>query len=268
MEKKAKITFLGVALALLVPSGAVAAIWASSEHWIPGTDEPELGTVLDAVMSFIKEKHPELAVYMDDLQWIGGRVTPEGLLGYETYVYTSNGWKVTIGYAVLPKTTYEVTASIELFNEIEWKGTVRDGIVSETSYDNESNSGDEITQEQAVEIAKQFILSGATFKWDGIPGSLQVVNVFNARTICGHEVSYLIELSFTCAHGGYGDRTGQPVTEALTDHVARIVVTRGQVIYAVIDEQWDELSQQPYQKPDPNVNETTVETGNQYLGSQ
>jgi hypothetical protein len=43
-------------------------------------------------------------------------------------------------------------------------------------------------------------------------------------------------------HGGYGDRTDQIVTEAITPHVI-VVIVEGQVISAIMDDRWDELNQ-------------------------
>ena len=97
-------------------------------------------SVRDAVMDYIRENHPDAAVFIGDLEWSGGRVTPPGLIGYETYVFTSAkptdtiGWTVTIGYPVVYDATYEVTAQ---YNGITWTGTVHDGAVSETSYESE-----------------------------------------------------------------------------------------------------------------------------------
>ena len=94
--------------------------------------------VRDAVMEYIRENHPDAAVFIRDLEWSGGRVTPPDLVGYETYVFTSAkptdtaGWNVTIGYPVVHDVTYEVTAQ---YNGITWTGTVHDGMVCETSYE-------------------------------------------------------------------------------------------------------------------------------------
>ena len=48
------------------------------------------------------------------LTWTGGRETPEGILGYETYVYRANSIIVTIGYPVVrpEDTVYEITVQV------------------------------------------------------------------------------------------------------------------------------------------------------------
>ena len=55
----------------------------------------------------------------------------------------------------------------------------------------------------------------------------------------------MVTVGFVCLHGGYGDRTGQPVTQALTPHKAVVTILDGEVISAIIDGKWDELKQEP-----------------------
>lgn len=66
--------------------------------------------VRDITMAYIKANHNETAPYMLSLLWTGGRATPEGILGAETYSYQSSSWIVTIQYPVVPNPTYTVTA--------------------------------------------------------------------------------------------------------------------------------------------------------------
>ncbi len=58
------------------------------------------------------------------INWTGGRATPEGLLGYETYVYESGDVSVTVGYpVVLPENT-EYTITVKVHGVTVWKGTL------------------------------------------------------------------------------------------------------------------------------------------------
>ncbi len=58
------------------------------------------------------------------LNWTGGRATPSGLLGYETYVYESGDVTVTVGYpVVLPENT-EYTITVEMHGVTVWRGTL------------------------------------------------------------------------------------------------------------------------------------------------
>jgi hypothetical protein len=84
-------------------------------------------------MDYIRKNHPDAAVFVKDLAWSGGRTTAPGIIGGETYVYTSGGWTVTISYTVYYDVTYKVTVENEQ-EGIAWTGTVHEGTVSETRY--------------------------------------------------------------------------------------------------------------------------------------
>ena len=71
-------------------------------------------------MALIQTNWPETQPLMTNLAWTGGRATPEGLVGYETYIYTGNGWNVTVGNPVIPV--------------LDWKGVYFHGEVNETSF--------------------------------------------------------------------------------------------------------------------------------------
>jgi hypothetical protein len=64
----------------------------------------------DAIMGYLRTNHNETAVYMQNLAWTGGRATPAGIVGAETYTYLSNGWNITMQYPVYPNPLYTVTA--------------------------------------------------------------------------------------------------------------------------------------------------------------
>ncbi len=96
------------------------------------------------VMAYIKANHSETTQFMDNLVWTGGRTTPDGILGAETYTYTSQGWNVTIHYAVVANPTYEVTADYSATSangnasipyRVTWQGTWENATITETSYD-------------------------------------------------------------------------------------------------------------------------------------
>ncbi len=79
---------------------------------------------------------------MNDLAWTGGRTTPEGILGAETYTYLSQGWNVTIQYPVIPNPTYAITADYSATSSegasipyrVLWQGNWENGTITETSY--------------------------------------------------------------------------------------------------------------------------------------
>jgi hypothetical protein len=95
--------------------------------------------VRDSVMAFIRLNHAETEQFMRDLTWTGGRVTPQNLIGAETYIYYSQSWNVTISYPVVPNAIYKITAdysavSIGIPYRVIWQGTWQIGIINETSY--------------------------------------------------------------------------------------------------------------------------------------
>lgn len=92
-----------------------------------------------------------------------------------------------------------------------------------------------------IEIANEFVLSSPTFAFDGMEDTLE----FGPITILeSFPEQYMLDVMFTSNHGGFGDRTDQIVTQALTPHVMEIIISEGAVISAVTDETWDELNNQ------------------------
>ena len=90
--------------------------------------------VRDASVNYINSNHSETIQLTTDLSWTGGR-QETGLLGSETYVYTSTGWVVTIKYPVVANPTYTVTANYSSGEaSVMWQGTFQDQTVTETSY--------------------------------------------------------------------------------------------------------------------------------------
>ena len=57
-------------------------------------------TALDAALAYLSEHHAAQAPE-PGMKWAGGRATPEGLVGSETYQYTAEDWVITISYPVV-----------------------------------------------------------------------------------------------------------------------------------------------------------------------
>ena len=102
---------------------------------IPASAEEE---VRDSTIMFIAINHTETQSLTTGITWGGGKATPEDHLGYETYIYTGNGWNVTIGYPVVPNPIYEVSAIYTPPGSeqvtVNWQGTLQNETVIETSY--------------------------------------------------------------------------------------------------------------------------------------
>lgn len=93
-----------------------------------------------------------------------------------------------------------------------------------------------------VAMAKNFVTTAPTFAFDGVDGSLKVQDV---KVLESFPEQFVITIGFDCLHGGYGDRTGQMATQAITPHVITITIIDKQVTSAIIDDKWDELNQKP-----------------------
>jgi len=93
------------------------------------------------------------------------------------------------------------------------------------------------TEESSRKIAEEFVRQEATFKFDGIPETLEVVNT----TALGDGWQFTIE--YESRHAGYGDRSGQALLEVITPHTCLVTVENGEVVAAVMDQKWDMIEQ-------------------------
>lgn len=102
-------------------------------------------------------------------------------------------------------------------------------------------SGDGFTQGGVEDIALKYLLGSPTFAYDGIPDSVNILDVVAMESF---PVQYVVTIAFDCSHAGYGDRTGQILAQVITFHEIRVKIVEGWVVSAVIDDMWDELNQQ------------------------
>lgn len=107
-----------------------------------------------------------------------------------------------------------------------------------------SSAGIAYSPGDAQNIAKEFVSSESTFKFDGMSDTL-TVKPGTAKT----PDTYEIIAEFTSRSAGYGDREGKMTAQMLTPHEAVITVEKGKVISAVMDGQWDMMTQTAIQSP-------------------
>lgn len=94
-------------------------------------DTSKIGSMLETIMDYIKHNHPDAAVLAEEeMSWTKSDMDIRP--GYSRYVYTSDDWTVTIGYAMTLERAYDVRA--EYTERIVWTGTIKDDVVSEESY--------------------------------------------------------------------------------------------------------------------------------------
>jgi hypothetical protein len=110
--------------------------------------------------------------------------------------------------------------------------------------------------EEAEEIAENWIKSAPTYSFDGFDLKLEKHEILESIPEL-HFLTY----TFTSSHGGYGNRTGQIVTEVLTPHTIEVTVSDSNVTSAIIDEEWDELAQKLAEGEPENTDSTEGSSG-------
>ena len=101
-----------------------------------------------------------------------------------------------------------------------------------------SDTGDDEVDRR---LAESFLRNSPTFRFDGLPDSVELRN--RASGDCETCVVYTFD--FESSHPGYGDRTDLPLAAAVTPHEAVISIEDGLVTDARIDGLWDVITQSP-----------------------
>lgn len=92
-------------------------------------------------------------------------------------------------------------------------------------------------EEVAVKNAMKFVANSPTYRFDG--SELE----FDRFAYAGCPECYVVYIDFTSNHGGYGDREGQMLIQMITEHKARISVSGGKIVSAILDDEWDMVEQ-------------------------
>ncbi len=93
----------------------------------------------------------------------------------------------------------------------------------------------------ALGVAHRFVLSSPTFAFDGDINTLKTKYVGSTKSI---PPQHMFSATFDSSHGGFGNREGQFLTQAITPHQMDMIVSENIVISAVTDDTWDELNHQ------------------------
>jgi hypothetical protein len=89
--------------------------------------------IRDGAMVYLAANHTGTVSLMSDLSWSGGR-QDTGLLGAETYVYTSGSWSCVIDYPVVLNPIYTIRMDYSKDSAaIQWMGSYQSGSFNETS---------------------------------------------------------------------------------------------------------------------------------------
>lgn len=97
----------------------------------------------------------------------------------------------------------------------------------------------QISKENSRKAAEDFVRNSPTFIFDGMISTLVLTD---SETLTAS--SWRFTYAFDCQHPGYGDRSGQTLSEVITHHQAVITVEKGSVTDAVLDGSWDEITQE------------------------
>lgn len=100
-------------------------------------------------------------------------------------------------------------------------------------------------QGEAEQLAREYALNTPTFRFDGIEGTLELVETLNA--FCAG--CWGFKFQFDSRHAGYGDRTGQMLAQVITRHEILVSINNGRIDGATIDGKWDVVSQAPIKPP-------------------
>jgi hypothetical protein len=120
------------------------------------------------------------------------------------------------------------------------------GLVGAVSFWPPAPSAGQFTADDAISAARQFVSAEDTFRFDGMADTLKVgLN----RTVDGSVFDVVAE--FTSRNAGYGDRADKMVATVLTPHRALITVEKGVVTAAIMDGQWDMVTQQSIEAQAP-----------------
>jgi hypothetical protein len=99
---------------------------------------------------------------------------------------------------------------------------------------------------EKLKIAEEFLKQTATFKFDGIEGSIELIKAEDGVTSAFP--SRIFTFTFQTRHPGHGDRTGQILAQVITNHTAIITVDIANDIVkeAICDNEWDMLAEKVY----------------------
>ncbi len=96
------------------------------------------------------------------------------------------------------------------------------------------------TMKESADIAREWMRTQSpTYTFDG---SELTLTEQTAMDTAGCESCYQFTFTFISNHGGFGDRSGEPVTQVITPHITTVTVESGEVTQAVTDNEYNELT--------------------------
>lgn len=136
--------------------------------------------IRNAIVNYLRVNHTETLQYLQKYTWTGGRTTPTGIIGTETYSYVNQGWNVTMQYPVVPSPTYTLTANYtEGSVAFAWSAVLQHTNITEIIYTNNQLSTQQQVRNDIVNYLRIYHIETVqylqNYNWfeenQGIPGS-------------------------------------------------------------------------------------------------
>ncbi len=96
-----------------------------------------------------------------------------------------------------------------------------------------------LTEDQAGQLAEQYVKESPTFAFDAVDESLELAETLYPDI----ENAWTFVFKFRSLHSGYGNRDGEMVLQVVTPHEMTVTVEQGKITAALIDSQWDSINQ-------------------------
>ena len=120
-----------LAAALLIP--LTLGLACSSVSSASPEDQAELDAV-NTAMTYIRAHHTDAAAYIPaSITFTRTAIPDKQKIGFARNAYSGSGWTVSVGSPVTAEVIYEISA-VYSGGKITWTGNIKEGIVSELSY--------------------------------------------------------------------------------------------------------------------------------------
>lgn len=119
-----RVMLLSILASVILLGLAACAAPTPASDTPPARPQQEVIAARDSALTYVRGQYGEVAPD-PDVVWLEERVTPEGLVGTETYRYSTEAWDLTVSYPVAPaeSVVYQITIH-GLTTAFHWEGEV------------------------------------------------------------------------------------------------------------------------------------------------
>jgi hypothetical protein len=153
----------------------------------------------DTALLYVSEQYGQVGLGAG-LAWREERLTPEGIVGGETYQYTAGDWVATVAYpVVLPENSIYTISVINTGTGFQWKGEVdSQGAVTQLGAASEEGFVDRVAARDAalnfIYDTRQYPPLDASVEWQ--EERLTAEGVVGAETFKYTAESWVVEVSY------------------------------------------------------------------------